>query len=528
MFFPLVIEVTKKMTDGMTLKELAAMVLICDPHAQFSHNLDLRNVSLHWILDPQQASLPRYLHTLDTLNPRSMCCLNSPRSALVALRLGISMKDLVVPNGDNAAAERPEHKFQILRREYAEICRSISLAEMLDKIRKYKFGVPLECHKEDRDEGFRPISSDVKLLLDEAGAAKVRSCREKSLAKMRRNILQRETLAQQTEMREHTLADEGSSNAVRMCLGDKLSKPAQCPKESSRMEEVKRLRSFATQGKEDDFRQRQQKVDDRLKMREKLSQTISNTRRQETLEKRSKVQKQCKTILREKTEQLISHSEMVCEQHNRETERRIEETKTRNALLVSLRRTRQSTAVVIASLALEEARAREDVVMRKSDQRKREIEHCRAQRMRERHRQTEEKNERNIAARSEVERKVRAQSEEFALENKKKLERIQNTIDDQKFRLNAKHTSLNQNHLAKIEEQRRVSAVREFTYIGHVNDTNVRAQSVELEKMKKYALNAVIKDERQAMQRVEVDILKDIENREIVRRKNEFHVLCNS
>lgn len=565
----------------ISVDDIAALAVIANRDAPFNHRIDRQYVDVRWILDcdadgtspvrfrhgsrtvsPERkhaaAPKPKTLATLDCSKsiadvPDSAALINSPRSALVILKNGFAVADLLgVPEkairnqalldgatGDavklrlKADAKRRETRREIVAVEYAKLCDAADRDAVVEAIRDHHFAMLRQQKKNDEaTRKLEPLAPGGKLdltLLDDECVDVVKQSRARAAEELRRVVNQQQRqkerlLRKEEEMLRAQSALAGEAQNSNVHRDRAIRAKVRAVRQHQQRQAERSTRNLAAQRDKEEMKRSTllAKMDESLG-RASLHRTMTMHATTDLVEdrerRRAEVRDRERLMLEERRDDVEQKASLKDRLMRRNIELRDEALRQKRieSEEVAARRREELKKSAAAQAAAREAKSL--TLQEEAEIRAAEIAEAKAARLEAKKQRALDKEVRRRAAHEAREEKRKQMLAELDEAQRRKEEAIATAEEERKRAIVIANEQMSQVRLERAEEQRRAKSVAEFKYVGYVSANNHKTEWIEREAEKRKTVAAHMRQEREALLRAKDDVLHDLESVERAERR---------
>lgn len=481
--------------------------------------------------------------------------LNSPRSIFVVLKNGLSVHEICAVSKQQyfndglldgvtvetvqmriaAENERRGQKFQVLLREYRNLCSNSSCEEVVDAIRSHRYGFENEQSK--NSEQLRSIPHyahagklDISVLDTDCIDVMVKS-RGRTLNEIRRVLNQRDKVLHQAIDKERSLFEKEANQ-------ERESKRVQQQQQNIREEKAHEFRAKRERvqervklliGSQDERREQRREAmiverevhEQRAAERKALDRHASEQLIGFREKRRRRAREAQESMLEERRSKILEKQDFVTKIHERQMQLKKEELNKRSVQFNKLANERRS---VIREITENEYHTRVTKMLdveEKAEERTREFNHVREVRQGAKRQAAEARAVRGAATRLNAEAIKMQRLAELERQHDEKLSNIEIAQREKHERLVLENEVSAQVRLEKTEEKKRSHSAMEFQYIGYMNSNHSKTTWMEREALKRKTLAGHVRQEREAMSRARDQVVSQLDQTEISRKKRD-------
>lgn len=487
--------------------------------------------------------------------PEHVVMIDSPRSALVLLRNGVAVKDIVTVDPQPfynealihgtpfemvrlrvaAEASRRKQRYDQLLTEYVKLCETVSQEEVMNAMRRKEFGVEVETKQNKmRLSKFMRFSYAGKAdmsLLDEDCLKVLEASRGKALDAVRRAMVLHERRMQyvldcEERAKQFTLEavhDEQRKQERMKIQAEHIRKNDVSIQELKDRTKMLRERQEAEiEAKRQKLAEKERKHDDHAAVYLSATRSSSVSLIERAEERRTRIRDAAQEQERSRAETLKQKTDLLNRLHQRELERKQEIRERTRQETREWNDARKTAIKQLAELQEAERMSRIEQAMQQQEQRAEEHQQMRLEKMAARQREKEIRAERGRQSRQQAEEQRLARLEELEERCEQKVAYIQGTAEEKKKSQMLQQELARQSRAALLDDQQRVKRTSEFAALGCIEERKAKTGWLERESQKRVALTHQMKQEREALLRIRDTLLKQSEEETIRLRKEAF------
>ena len=585
--------------------DIAALVVVADRAAPFSDHLKRKFIDIHWVLDRDSDGTVRPSRILGPVSPhksrspdrkklsgdqpddaadgslaaapsskpkrlslvdldlskaaedypkRAPALITSPRSALIILRNGFGVADLIgvqkkaicnqaLLDGASKGAvqlrleadlRRRELRREMLMAEYAALTRNAPMDDVVEAMRDHYFAAV-------RDDKRNLVASRVTLdplvpvpardaaLFDDECVDRLKDIRNRAADELTRIIDQKERQRLRTLRKEEQLllqqqylagdAKQSNIHRDRILAARRAAAQAKATADAERSRRLIEAQKDKVEQRRVALLERRDIVDERAVNRRSLSRIATKSVIQAQVERREVVRQTERELIETRRDEVEAKAQFKSLLHQRNVEKREEE-------LARRRRENEERLVLKreqlhqAALDLEAKREHQMVeLVQEADRRQAEIIEARKMRKEARKERVVAKQERLTTTKAAREAQRKERLAELDREYEAKREMLDRAETERLRSIVVNNEKMALVRFERAEEQARAKSVSEFKYVGYVSANHHKSEWIDREFNKRRQLGLQMRQEREAIGRSKDEMLTEIDGYERAERR---------